>query len=1423
MQKLGIFFLLLWAFTVNIASTANAAATLPAESVPTALAEWREWILQQYPEQACPLHLASQVREPQRLCQWANQLVIHIDAGQAHFTQTWHVYRDSWVTLPGGRQARQPLWVQDVKLDAMPVTVVERHNVPQVFVKTGTHTLTGSILGIGATLPKYLPIPAQTGLIELHIDGKKIPFPQLDTQGRLWLQQAQSTDTTPTTQDRLTLHVYRKVIDTIPLQVITQIELDVAGRHREVLLGPVLLEKHVPMALTSATLPARLEPDGRLRVQVRPGSWQLNLRSRQRGNVETIQRAAAQADSQWVEQEVWVFEARNALRLVDIQGVTAIDPQQTTLPSDWRQYPAYLLAPDEVFTLVTQRRGDPEPEPDQLRLERHWWLDFDGKGYSVQDHIEGTMTRGWRLEMADSALAKRDTPFSAQLGRVSVNGTDQLITRLDDDNDNDNMGVEVRRGSISLIADSRLAQATKELPVIGWQHPSGETQIFYEVSALLNLPPGWSLLAANGADEVPSTWLTRWSLLDVFIVLVLTMAMSKLWSWRWGLLTFITLVLVFHTSEGLPWLWVNLLISMGLLRVLPNMNWFTWLVKIYRNIVLVGFVVVVVSFSVITVQKSLYPQLAQPWHNIAGDNTVTYESTPTMFALEEDTTMQAPKMMARPAAPQSEQHDYGSFSISSIRQAKRKQLMQIDPNAKVQTGPGLPQWHWQELRFAWHGAVASDHTLRLWLLSPQYNLILGFVKVLLLLIMTVFFLWMAWGQGTRKWLQNTAKSTQATSATATGLLLLLSSSMLLPWSQPVQAEEAFPPQYLLDSYRERLLAPPECLPGCVSAPRMQVNVSLNDLKAKLEVHADTDVAVPLPGTAKQWLPQMVWVHGNPATAIQRDDKGVLWLSLPKGIHQIDLVGAIPKQQNFQLPLHALHPHHVSLVTHGWQVDGLHSNGVSEAQLQFSREQDEDKPSETLTMGSLPSFVEVQRTLRLGLDWQVETRIKRLTPKGSAVVMSIPLLAGESVTSDNVRVEDGHVLLNLAASQTELSWSSVFDKTDQITLTAPNLPNSTEVWRLDASAIWHVDIEGIPVIHHQRDGQWLPEWRPWPGESVTLTLTRPSAVAGQVLTIDRSHLRFIPGQRHSDSHLSLRLRSSRGAQHHITLPDDAQLLGVTINGKSQPIRQIGNRVTLPIVPGEQTIEIQFRQERGLIGKLMTPEINLNSVSVNAHISVEMPTHRWVLLLGGDAIGPAVMFWGVLIVVLLLAITLGQIKFTPLRIWHWFFLLIALSQVSVYAGLVVVAWFIALGWRGQLDVDKTSTEKFNATQVLLVFLSFIALSILIAAVKQGLLGAPIMHIGGNGSTAYDLHWYQDRIDATYPQVWLFSLPILVYRVLMLLWALWLAAAMMHWLRWGWDCFSRETLWKKWQRKQPSRGETKPVAPSAPVTKPTVKSKR
>src|SRR5262249_45418921 len=62
---------------------------------------------------------------------------------------------------------------------------------------------------------------------------------------------------------------------------------------------------------------------------------------------------------------------------------------------------------------------------------------------------------------------------------------------------------------------------------------------------------------------------------------------------------------------------------------------------------------------------------------------------------------------------------------------------QIDPNAMVQTGPGLPHWSWRTIPLRWSGPVEHGQRLHLYWLSPATGCLLAILRVLLLAFLLV--------------------------------------------------------------------------------------------------------------------------------------------------------------------------------------------------------------------------------------------------------------------------------------------------------------------------------------------------------------------------------------------------------------------------------------------------------------------------------------------------------------------------------------------------------------------------------------------------------------------------------------------------------------------------------------------------------------
>ena len=743
----------------------------------------------------------------------------------------------------------------------------------------------------------------------------------------------------------------------------------------------------------------------------------------------------------------------------------------------------------------------------------------------------------------------------------------------------------------------------------------------------------------------------------------------------------------------------------------------------------------------------------------------------------------------------------GSLAMSEA-EPKTSAVWQNDPHALIPTGPGLPDWQWQSVALSWNGPVARDQQVRFFLLGPFWNFVLCLMRVGLLAALT-------WGLlDWRPWWQKVKPHLGSASMVALAMLALAAVDGPRPAQGAEMEATGFPPPSLLEEFRQRLLEKPDCAPRCADISRMEASLSGNALQIMLKVHAAELTAVPLPVNRKSWTPDQVLMDNAPISGLSRDVQGQLWALVSAGLHTVVLVGDITGMEVLHFPL-PLRPHMAAFSTPGWEVKGIQPDGGVGASIQMIRLQGAEDAGDAAGMvHDLPPFLHVKRHLTLGLSWQLTTTMTRVTPTGAPIVVSVPLLEGEAVITEGLTTARGEVLITLAAEQQRLIYRSTLEQRTALHLQAPRSVPWTETWVLDAAPIWHCNLSGITPIHIQdRDGAWQPQWQPWPGEQVQIGIQRPSAIEGRQVTIDRGELNYIPGQRFARGALSLRVRTSHGQPFPVELPAKANLQQVTVNDRSLPIRQDGAYVTIPLEPGNHAIAVQWHQPASVSLWLKTPAVRLGQPAVNAHVTIKMPSNRWILMVGGPRWGPAVLFWSYLVVILLVAFGLGRLSLTPLPVWKWMLLGLGLTQIPPLMALIIVGWLMVLALRERRTMPGYWLSH-NLVQVGLVLWTLAALVCLFLAVKAGLVGQPDMQIQGNQSYALNLHWTQDRIDTGLPQPWVLSLPLWTYRLLMLAWSLWLAWSLLGWLKWGWHCFSSETPWRK---RIPKRSAGAPPVPT------------
>ncbi len=705
----------------------------------------------------------------------------------------------------------------------------------------------------------------------------------------------------------------------------------------------------------------------------------------------------------------------------------------------------------------------------------------------------------------------------------------------------------------------------------------------------------------------------------------------------------------------------------------------------------------------------------------------------------------------------------------------------------MQTGPGVPTWRWHDEALIWDGPVTAAQPIALVLSPPWLTRSLHVVGPVLLLLLAAVLVGATLPPSITlpPWLKRLARAAPA------GLLVAVFGSVAAP-----DARADIPSAQLLGELERRLTEPPDCLPACAAIDQANVQLTPDALTVVLKINAATAVALPLPSTNPESWPTEAR-DGDRAAVVGRDTGGQLAIAVAQGQHRIELTGSVAQLDRFELPF-PMRIGSVTLDLKGWRAYGAQDGHLRGAALQFER----DAPASTgraaasLAPDPIAPYFSLSRVIEFGLQWRIHTELTRVAPRSGSIPFAVPLVPGEALQDGRVRVENDRITGVLAPDQQSLGWESTLATTQSLQLVAPPLAQWSEQWTLIPSNFWHVDYTGLAPLKLASGAAAGPRFAPQPGDTLNVQISRPTPVPGETITVERVDLTELPGARARRSTLSLSLLSSQGGNYAVHVPADARILGITLNGAPQPIPTAGAVLPLPVVPGRQAAEIVWEAPRAIDVTTRTSAVELPGNAYNVGLHVTLPTDRWPLFVGGPRLGPAVLYWGVMLVVVGVALLLARVPGLPLTTLDGVLLGFGMSLCNLPSTVLVAAWLLILLARQRAAdrLGRTSDSGFKIIQVLIALTSIAALGALVSSVPQGLLGTPAMQIVGNGSSAFDYHWFQDRSQQALPQAFIVSLPMWAYRVAMLAWSLWLAFAIVRWARWGWTAYSSGGIWNR-----------------------------
>ena len=1328
-------------------------------------APWEQWVADRHPDLNCPWLISSNKK---KVCNWPGEFVGEIVDDGMLFEMSVQVFsKEALINLPGSKKN----WPTDLTVNQQSAAVIDSNGTPKLHLNRGSHIIRGKFLW--QEIPPAIALSNTMGLVKVLKDGKVLPTSINNNQLILSLHKK---STQLNDQNSLKIQVYHALHDGVPIRLTSIIKLFVSGKSREVTIGQLAIADSKTVYLKSS-LPARLEEDGMLRVQVKPGIYQITLGSRFSENITSL--STHKISPEWPRYEYFSFIAAPRIREVKITGVKSIDTSLVDIPGQWKSYPTYRLEKSDKLQLKTIIRGDSAAHQNSINLDREIWLSFDGRDAISKDIVSGKMHQGWRLDAAKTV----------KLGRASVNSRPVLITTFEG-----NEGVEIRSPQINLQAVSSIP-VVNNINAVGWQTDAAT------LKARIHLPPGWRALHASGVDGIGGTWIQKWNLWDIFWLMILIAVANKLLGLKGALLMAVTLIFTFHEVLAPNALWAALLAFIAVIN-LPIGRYKVLLSKL----ALLPAALLIITFISITISSlrlAIYPTLEK--HGVV--NNYQRDSRAYQPASIQDEVLLMQEMDKAGAVRGK------SKSYNMIEREEKQELYQVGDNDRVQTGPGIPTWSWNYLYIRSSGTVTADQQISLLLSSPLLTAIWRIINVLLIGLMGAMMLRalfkvsrfqepdIPFDDSNIDETETEQKKDTHSGSTVSAIVIAMLAPLLMLSPQSADAtvqlpqEEGYPPEYLLDEYESKLLKAPTCLPSCVSLNNGLLVVKDNQLSLSFDLFADADIAMPLLSAGDAWMAEKITVDNKPA--VLRKTRGILNVYLSKGAHAISMQGRVNNSEiAINLPLNI---HNFQVDAPSWLVDGVRKGVVVNNNIGLTSKEALAR-EDTNTLAPLPvkSYAIVHRIITLGKQWKMLTRVEKMAPTVDAGSFNITLLPGEQILSAYPVNENGTVNVLIPKNQKAISWQSSLPQTATIKLKAQSEPSYSETWKVIPSSLWNVKFDGIkPIKSDLGSGQLQPTWKPWPGESLAVHVNRPAGVAGDIFTTEMAKLIQQTGKNVQKSKLQLKVRASQGTAYEIILAEGAKINSLLHDGRKMSINS-GNRVVVQLHPGEQSIELEFEKRAELTWRNSSADIKLPGKTVNINIEYHLLRDRWLIYLNGPSLGAAMLYWGVLFVILIGALVLPVIARRlkldmPVTTLGWILLGLGFSTVNSYGILIIALFFFVMAFRRQY-VEPTAMErwKFNFLQLTLLTLTFISVLSLLASIPAGLLSTPEMQVVGNGSYGHFFKFFQDKVTGQLPTVTVYSLPIWFYRVVMLAWSLWIATRLIGWGRWWFAAYSRDGTW-------------------------------
>jgi len=1420
------------ALSIAIPTASQAGPTLPPNAdlslVSEPLKPWIPWVLRDLGDDACPGH-----EEDSRVCIATSKLSIQADKKGASFTLSGTRYSPGRVQLPGDSAA----WPVEVRDRGLSIPVVgDDEDQPFVERPAGAFAITGRLTW--KKRPASLSLPADIAIRQLSVDGKTAAFDV--EESRMWLETQLSEDSEGDedaldTISSLEIRVQRLLQDGSPMELVTTLELVVGGKERRIQLPGVIPANSRAVELNSS-LAGRLDGKGGLELTLRPGTWNVVVKSLLSGTPSLLE--VNKAPDPWPFQEVWSFRENANLRGLSFEGAPAVNPIQAGLDASLRNLPAWSLDSSHPLRIKVVRQGAIHPDSMKVSLERILHLDANGPGATVEDRYALDSWRPTRFSLRAPLDVSRMVPYP---------GGPSLITSIG----SDEAGINLYNYTQSVTVLGRFADGS-------WRQASasGTATRLEKLRLDVKAPAGWWIVALTGIDgaEEYSTWRSLWSETELVYAAILVGLLYLAVGRMAALLAMVFLAAGRFDLVGTS-AWMGLAIVLFLRSLSdrlpdPKREFFR---RILNPLVVIG--LAWSAWSLVSDSSAQWIRISHPSARqeapASGNSWIPRIGTMAEnkeMDIRLDTTAVVEAYAEAPAGsseartishPPTSPASVMSSSVMDRMEESSDQLLgeDVDPNATnmidviLAGGGGLKKGDRK------HGALGDGDRMarsgRIGLGSDTRSGVgivdrgrkvkpdiaakrerdpfldgviqtgpgipslsgttarlesgypvaadakvriwtLGTNVVRAVRLLGILMGWMLLVHIVRRRSSLGVPSIPSTTPVAGALALLV---MLAP--APAVAQ-AMPSSEMLEELKGTLTRAPDCEGSCADISRIAVASQGPDIRLECNLQA-------LATTTLQ-LPQGDWtlVDISCPTCSFGSSGNAPFAVVTKGTHTLTMVGRPSgKELVFSFPVR---PRVLEVNTAGWVRldDGRGSLHLSRAKGAAAIEEVESPDPRASNLGASP-FVRIERRFQFSREWTVATRLVRSTQFEGAIAIDYPLLPGES-TLDGQAIDSGKARWVLPSGEKSAEFHTKLRHDDSLVLVARTGPWA-ETWNAQAHPRLQILHKGMPVTQR---GELV--WTPFPGDTLKLFPKAWPAAKGPHLTLLGAKLTQSTDPRDPSGTLEFQTLLSQGSDIQVRIPADAQLEWVRRNGIDQnPTRLPDGRLNIPLTTDTRQVSVSWRipGQNPFLGR--SPRVELSVGGVDFSAELKMASNRFVLLSGGEGEGVRCLWWAFLPLLLGLAWGLWKWSASKVGILQAALVLVPVSTIQdlgsspLWLFLAGLVWVLV--WRERADTTAWPTPMRRLLQAGIIAMAGVVAIALIRLVASPLIGSPDFQ---PIATTRPWTWMLDRSAGSLPSAWAITLPVWMWKVALGLWLVWLVRFALPWVRKGWSVFTMDGLW-------------------------------